>query len=145
MKKIFILITCFAAFNAFSQTVGGSPGSPIDDTTNPSGQAFGGAMGGGPTSLPSDSNSPTATSPTTVPQGDTEYGYPRGNQFPQERMEDTFPSTTVPQTGNYPDTPVAPSVPPTGAELPRTPTQTVPDMTTPNMNGSGSGVGTGTP
>jgi hypothetical protein len=144
MKNIFLLLFSILAFNAFSQTVGGKPGSQIDSTTNPSDQAFGGALGGGPTTVPSTTNH--ANSPTS--------NVPRGNQFFEpERMEspgltdsdsdgtEETPSTTVPRVLSYPDTPVAPSVPPTGAELPRSQGPTL----APQGNGVGNGGRPGTP
>lgn len=152
MKKYIILFACMTATNGFTQTVGGNPGDLIDNSNNPSGQGFGGAMGGG--SAPSRSS---GTQRTTAPDSNNrdenrDLGIPRGNEFPEQRMEErtnyaggalggdtNVPSlqTIPPGTTTYPaDTPVAPSVPPAGVDLPRVNGNTSP---------SGSGVGTGSP
>jgi hypothetical protein len=126
MKKTILFAFALSTLSAVAQTVGGSPGAgtQTDSTNNPAGQAFGGAMGGGPANVPNRPN--PVPSPTSIP---------RGTEIPQERMEepdtrltpnglingsDIAPSA-YPPSSTYPaDTPVAPQVPPTGAELPRT-------------------------
>jgi hypothetical protein len=153
MKKYFIIIACMTALNGYTQTVGGNPGNVIDSSNNPSGQAFGGAMGGGMTNQPSRSSGiQSTTTPDTTDDENRNLGVPRGNEFPEQRMEDrtnyaggalggdtNVPSqqTIPPGTTTYPaDTPVAPSVPPAGVDLPRVNGNTSP---------TGSGVGTGNP
>ena len=153
MKKYLILFACMTALNGFSQTVGGNPGDVIDSSNNPSGQGFGGAMGGATTTQPSRSSGiQSTTTPDNSRDENRNLGVPRGNEFPQQRMEDrtnyaggalggdtNMPSqqTVPPGTTTYPaDTPVSPSVPPTGVDLPRVNGNTSP---------SGSGVGTGSP
>lgn len=143
MKKLILILGLLVSINSISQsTVGGSPGTSVDSSNNPSGQAFGGAMGGG--------NTPAASTPalpadsTTSPSVNRDLGVPRGNEFPQAMEENVSPtgndtrapsSTVIPPTTSYPaDTPVAPAVPRNEVELPRTNGTSLP---------SGSGVGTG--
>lgn len=120
MRKIIFLVSLLVTMNAFPQTVGGNPGSSIDSSNNPSGQGFGGALGGG--------NPPAATQPTspantqTSPSINRDLSVPRGSDLPQQRMEDQrAPGAAIPPATSYPsDTPVAPSVPDSSVTLPRT-------------------------
>ena len=142
MKKIMFLVGLLASATAFPQTVGGTPGSVFDSSNNPSGRAFGGAMGGGPAATQPTSPSNTQTSPST----NRDISIPRGTDLPQQRMEDQTnftggslggsertPGTAVPPATSYPsDTPVAPSVPNPNVNLPRTN-----GTTSPTDSGSG--------
>ena len=133
MKKIIFLISLLASTSTFTQTVGGPPTSPIDSSNNPSSQAFGGAMGGA--NVPATPAPPTSPSHTqTSPSENRDMSVPRGTDIPQQSMEDRTnyaggalggstreSGTAVPPTTSYPaDTPVAPSVPKSSVELPRT-------------------------
>lgn len=144
MKKIIFLVGLLASASVFSQTVGGTPGQSIDSSNNPSGQGFGGALGGGPAATQPTSPADTQTSPSV----NRDLSVPRGTDLPQQRMEDQTnftggslggsdrsPGTAVPPATSYPsDTPVAPSVPNPNVNLPRT-----------NGTASPLDTGTGTP
>lgn len=145
MKKLILFIGLLTVINGHSQIPGTTGGTVIDSSNDPSGQAFGGAMGGGTTSP----QVPSRTTPESSTQ-EIEEGIPRGNEFPQQSMEDrtnfsggalggdtNVPDRTVMPPGtitNPADTPVAPNVPPSGVELPRT-----------NGTKSPTGIGTGNP
>jgi hypothetical protein len=145
MKKIIFLVSLLVTTSALPQslgTAGGAATSPIDSSNSPSGQSFGGAMSG--------ANAPAAVQPTspantqTSPSINRDLSVPRGTDIPQQRMEDQSnyaggalggnpmnqPGTTVPPATSYPsDTPMAPAVPNSSIQLPRTNGTSVPSDT----------------
>lgn len=147
--KTILSVSLFAlSLNVLAQTAGfgGSTRTPgsIDPSTNPSDIGFGGGR---------TINDPGTTAPSnrsTVPgtigspsSGADVIGPPRGNEFPQQEMQDTtpnLPSTNYPSsTPTIPDT--TPAVPGTvpGAANP-TGTGVAPGSLTPGPTGSPAGV-----
>lgn len=133
MKKVILSVgLILMSLNAFPQT-GGLGGSPsilpsTTDNSTPTGQGFGGALGGATTTTPSNSTTFPGTSNTPSTGTGT---------LEQQRMEDpalrggSLGGSTVPPTTTTPSNQL-----PTGTGTTTTPATNVPSAT---------GVGTGSP
>lgn len=134
--KTILSVSLFAiSFNVLAQTAGfGSgtttPGS-IDPSTNPSDIGFGGGrtINDPGTTVPSNRDTVPGTMGSPASGADV-IGPSRGNEFPQQQMQDT--SRDIPST-NYPSS--TPAIPDTTPAVPNT----VPGATNP----TGTGVAPG--
>lgn len=109
MKTVLSVSLLCLSFNVFSQSggLGGAPSSSMDTSANPSGVGFGAGTPGS-TTPGVNTPAPGATSPDFT-------GQPRGNEFPQQEMQDTtpdLPSTTTPNA--------SPALPSTTPSVPNT-------------------------
>lgn len=109
MKTILSVSLLCLSFNVFSQAggLGGAPSNTIDTTTNPSGVGFG---AGTPGATSPGTSTPGVNTPSPADTSPDFTGQPRGNDFPQQEMQDTtpdLPSTSFPDT-----TPAFPSTTP---------------------------------
>lgn len=135
--KTILSVSLFAlSFSVMAQTAGfgsgtSTPGS-IDPSTNPSDIGFGGGrtINDPGTTVPSSRNTVPGTMGAPASGADV-IGPSRGNEFPEQQMQDTSPD--LPST-NYPSS--TPAIPDTTPAMP----STVPGATNP----TGTGVVPGT-